>query len=305
MSRGISVQPTSRPSKRTLLVFALITLGGSAAEAGHGHAKHRSPRRASAPNPIFRTLDSVAGGLDLLVEKSLSSTRKMSDLLSGGRRSQACDELPCDAMLLDGLPTEMERLPHGVVDIQDESTWKLVPCEEDDQCDPRSLNSLPMRKGDLPFASDAMQGPVELLPLKPVPQSPKIEKQPQPAESSRPTPTPPKAVPSPSPGQLGEQAEEEWFEEFSPTIPPVAPPAPKAESDNSDPFQDDQPAKTPAASEIPTTDGRSWVEPVKERDLQPRASRMAMPLTAPANRANRANPAKKVGYLQPASRARR
>lgn len=302
MSRRNLVPPTSRSSNRTLLVVALLTLGGSAAEAGHGHAQHRAPRRAAAPNPIYRTLDSVAGGLDLLVEKSLSSTRKMTHFLTGGRGSQACDDLPCDAMLLDGLPTERERLPEGVLDIHDESTWKLVPCEEDDQCDPRSLNALPMHKGGLPFASDAIQGPVELLPLKPVPRSPQPEAPAPPVAPSRPTPAPPKAVPSPSQGQLGEQAEEDWFEEFSPTIPPVAPTPPPAAPDTTDPFQDDQPAKTPAASEIPTTDGRSWVEPVKERDLQPRSGRMAMPLTAPANRATSA---KKVSYRQPASRARR
>lgn len=303
MSQGIPAHPTSRPSKRTLLVFALVTLGGTAAEAGHGHAKHRPSRRSAMPNPIFRTLDSVAGGLDLMVEKSLSSTKRLSRMLTGDRRSQACDELPCDSMLLDGLPLEQERMPSGVIDIQDESTWKLVPCEEDDQCDPRSLNSLPIRKGGLPFASDAMEGPVQLLPLDPAPRSPKLEAKPHQQAPARPKLEQPKAVAPPlHPEMQGEQPGEDWFEEFSPSIPPVKPTPPRVDADTSDPFQDDQPSKAPAASEIPTTDYRSWVEPVKERDLQPRGSNTAMPLAAPANRTT---PAKKASYLQAPTRIRR
>jgi len=303
MSQGIPVHPTSRPSKRTLLVFALVTLGGTAAEAGHGHAKHRPSRRAPKPNPIYRTLDSVAGGLDLMVRKSLSSTNKLSRMLTGNRRSQECDELPCDSMLLDGLPLEQDRMPSGVIDIQDESTWKLVPCEEDDQCDPRSLNSLPMHKRGLPFASDAMQGPVQLLPLEPAPRSPKLEAKPHQPAPARPKLEQPKAdVPPLPPEKRGEQSEEEWFEEFSPSIPPVKPTTPPVDADTSDPFQNDERSQAPGASEIPTTDYRSWVEPVKERDLQPRGSSTAMPLAAPANRTT---PAKKAGFLQPASRIRR
>lgn len=302
MSQGFPVHPTSRPSKRTLLVFALVTLGGTAAEAGHGHAKHRPSRRAPMPNPIFRTLDSVAGGLDLMVQKSLSSSKKLSQMWTGDLRSQACDELPCDSMLLDGLSPQQERMPSGVIDIQDESTWQLVPCEEDDQCDPRSLNSLPIHKGGLPFASDALQGPVELLPLQPVPRSPKLEAKPHQPDPARPKLAPPKAVAPPLPPELhGEKSEEDWFEEFSPSIPPLTPTAPRTDRDTSDPFRDDQPSKSPGASEIPTTDNRGWVEPVKERELQPRAARTSMPLAAPANRTA---PAKKVGFLQPASRLR-
>lgn len=302
MSQGFPVHPASRPSKRTLLVLALVTLGGTAAEAGHGHAKHRPSRRAPMPNPIFQTLDTVAGGLDLMVQKSLSSSKKLSRMLTGDRRSQACDELPCDSMLLDGLPPQQERMPSGVIDIQDESTWQLVPCEEDDQCDPRSLNSLPIPKGGLPFASDAVQGPVELLPLRPVPRSPKLEAKPQQPTPARPKLERPKAVAPPPPPELeGGKAEEDWFEEFSPSIPPVAPPRPRSGADTSDPFRDDQPSSSPGASEIPTTDNHGWVEPVKERELQPRSARSNMPLTAPANRTT---PTKRVGFLQPASRPR-
>jgi len=281
---------------RALLIVALSAVGGEAI-AEYGRGGHGQPPRRVPDNPIFRTLDVVAGGLDLAVEKSLVSRNWVAQRFSGRYPQRACDDLPCDAMGPEG-PTSS-------------GSWdgRLVPC--DDRCDPRHLNALPGNSRVSPFALDTLAPSARSTPRRPSPpvgpqtddyptspprpsqmpqaatppesRGPEQELQPLPDESSQPGPRP-----------TAPPEDADWFDEFSPSIPPIRPTAP-VRPKTSDPFQDDvsqddgtlkplrnlqspSPSAHPVSKPVPAKRPTTQARPVNTRDTL---------LLAPANGGNR------------------
>jgi len=287
---------------RALLIVTLSAVGGEAF-AEYGRGGHGQPPRRAPDNPVFRTLDVVAGGLDLAVEKSLVSGNWVAKRFLGRYPQRPCDDLPCDAM--------------GPESSTSPGTWdgQLVPC--DDRCDPRNLSALPGNSHVSPYALDTLAPSARPMPRRatppvgpqagddpaspqrphqtpkattpPAPRAPRTELQPLPGEPSQPGPRP-TAPPD----------DADWFDEFSPSIPPVRPTAP-VRPPTTDPFQDDvspddrtlqplgksraprpqplsmpvsKPVAKPAPAKRPTTQAR----PVSTRDTL---------LLTPANGGNR------------------
>jgi hypothetical protein len=216
-----------RRASRAMVVMAMVAAVHSDANAGNG----RKGFLMSTRNPLYQTLDAVAGGLDAIVSKSVSSSQRLARKLTGQPES-LCDEVPCDALLAD--EAHAGNIYSGV-DPQGDVPWQLVPYDEEPICDPNSLNPMELQGPTvLPQVPSDGHGESVTTPW-PVPGPSTLAEPPAPrGETEQLSPS---DVKRNGTGKKGSEQVKDYFEDAKPAQPiapavptPPKPPAPQPQA---------------------------------------------------------------------------
>lgn len=275
-----------RRASRAMVVMAVVAAVQSDANAGNG----RKGFLMSTRNPLYQTLDAVAGGLDAIVSKSVSSSQRLARKLKG-QPDPLCDEVPCDAILAD--EAHAGNIYSGV-DPQGDLPWQLVPCEEEPVCDPDSLTPMELQgPALLPQVPSDGHGESVTTPW-PVPGPSTLAEPPAPrGETEQHSPS---DVKRNGTGKKGGQQIKDYFEDAKPAQPiapavptPPKPPAPQpqavpradtpkaAEPKAAEPKAAEPGVDTPPVAEAPNLDlGSPAPPPTPAAPVKPAAPQLPM-----------------------------
>lgn len=242
--------PKSRRAALVILASTVSTFGvGGQACYGGGH-QH---------GPVYRTLDTLAGG----IESAICVAQGVTSRLRGGS-SQVCDD-GCDAMTgqeLESMPPITDHRPHLAAPMSPPSSGYL-PAPSDSM----PIESMPQYQTPLPQSQPIGPRATESRGMSPSLPSSQAPRLPQPIPDSQPNsrPSAPVVPKNGQPGNPPQSNDDDWMEGFSdessqPTSRPRIQRAP-AETIKSlpDPFKDDPQSKNRARSlNAPASYWETW-----------------------------------------------